>query len=694
MPGSTWTTPEQKAFLEQYYSPFLKAQLQATVSQFWIPLYAEWFKKWPEVDKIFKGQTVPVTLSEEQNIALGKAVNARHKKIRTWFNNRSQKSSKAAVNVMTKSITKLMGSKAKGTRVHSEVEVFSKMMYKDSVQDVVKKEIEGGALVTKEEKLRGLKELTRKAYEASSNEVRALCKAKVQEERESKAQVILGGLRGGGSVRPTNEQYAKALEECTGPISHFLQAIQNMTGFEWTVIGAGPDPRLGGKLNALTYVYHTGVNHTGQNWHEFTPDFVERHLNPYLEFIGTIFPEHVRKTRALDYVPQSPDSTTAVTPPTTDFVGAASTSSVSLPVGNQALTPAYVQPGVSFEDFWSFDGSNTDSFIDGTQFVPPSGTEVLLPAHPDASPSEPHTPSSQNEMPFPSLSLPYSPPLSSSQSGTPISSWNREAWNQQVSSPLCFSPPHFRMHHHITDSSISQTSNSDIFGPSYVFPNSHLPTLEYGNGNMMRSGSEPANTHLPPSHPGDTPVVPCDSASANTEETVSAAIVPSTVHNTCLPTCHPGDMTVEPVPSDSASAASEGTVFATIVPSPVHLIPVAPASVNDHPERGPAPVLTTDSDTSSADTISAPSMHLPAQTQAAATTISKHPGRAAAPGSCSDHGQTHTQSCRCIKKDGAYQTSYHTSYTGKQHRRVQNETQGSNHRGLASLFKETKIINT
>ncbi|KAG1877176.1 hypothetical protein F4604DRAFT_1924231 [Suillus subluteus] len=186
-----------------------EAQLQATVTHFWIPLYAEWFIKWPEVNELFKGQTVPVTLSEEQNIALGKAVDARHKKIHTWFNNQSQKSGKAAVNLMMKSITKLMNNRAKGTRVHSEVEVFSKMMYRESVQEGVKKEIETGALVTKEEKLLGIRELTRKAYEASSDEVRALCKAKVQEERDSKTQVrVLGGLRGEGSVPPTNEQYA------------------------------------------------------------------------------------------------------------------------------------------------------------------------------------------------------------------------------------------------------------------------------------------------------------------------------------------------------------------------------------------------------------------------------------------------------------------------------------------------------
>ncbi|KAG1830656.1 hypothetical protein EV424DRAFT_1534992 [Suillus variegatus] len=497
MPGVTWTTPEQKAFLEKYYNPFLEAQLQATVTRFWIPLYAEWFTKWPEVNELFKGQTVPVTLSEEQNIALGKVVDARHKKIRTWFNNRSQKSE---------------------LRVHEE-----------SVQEGVKKEIETGALVTKEGKLLSIRQLTRKAYEASSNEVHALCKAKVQEERDSKAQVrALEGLRGEGSVPPTNEQYATALEECTGPISQFMQAIQNMTGFEWTVIGAGPDPRLSGKLNAL--IYHTGLNRKGQNWRDCTPDFIERHLNPYLEFVGTIFPEHVRKTRALDYIPQSPPSA-AVIPPTTDFVGAASTSNTSPLVGiphSQALAPVHVRPDESFipsDGFWTFDESNTESLINETEVLlpahphtqllynesqslsynpPPSssqtGTEVLLSAHPAASTFDPYTPSLYND----TLSLSYSLPSSSSQTGTPISSWNREVWDQQVSSPLCSSTPHFQTNHHITD---SLTSNSDALRPSYIFPNSHLP----------RSGSEPVIPAAPmtPAAPA-TPAAPVIPAAPTT----------------------------------------------------------------------------------------------------------------------------------------------------------------------------------
>ncbi|KAG1884517.1 hypothetical protein F4604DRAFT_1676646 [Suillus subluteus] len=207
------TDCKQKAFLEKYYSPFLEAQLQATVTHFWIPLYAEWFIKWPEV-----------TLSEEQNIALGKAVDARHKKIHTWFNNRSQKSGKAAVNLMMKSITKLMNNRAKGTRVHSEVEVFSKMMYRESVQEGVKKEIETVPL-----------------------------------SQKKKSSSALGNSPG----RHMKLLAMRALEECTGP-----------------------DPHLGD----ITLVSMAKAKTA----------------------------EHVRKTCALNYVPQSPPSTTVI-PPTMDF---------------------------------------------------------------------------------------------------------------------------------------------------------------------------------------------------------------------------------------------------------------------------------------------------------------------------------------------------------------------------------------
>ncbi|KAG1788019.1 uncharacterized protein HD556DRAFT_1448204 [Suillus plorans] len=300
MPPAEWTTPEQKAFLESKYNDFLKAQVGASVTQFWGPVFSEWFRRFPEELAIF-GEA-PGVLSEEQKEAKGTAVDLRQKKIKNWFNYRSQKSGRTAVNAMGKTIRQILTSKAKGTRVHTEAEVFSKMRYADDIQQQVKESIASNGL-TKREKLGAVKLMTRTAYEDASEDVKALCRAKVQAERDAKASEVLKKPDGA----PTNAQYAMALTECMGPISQFMQVIKDMTGWEWSLIGAGPDPRLDGNINAMSY--HSGVNATGLNWKQATPQFNETHLKAYVDFIGTIFPPHIRKTRAINYDASASSST-------------------------------------------------------------------------------------------------------------------------------------------------------------------------------------------------------------------------------------------------------------------------------------------------------------------------------------------------------------------------------------------------
>ncbi|KAG1791803.1 uncharacterized protein HD556DRAFT_1484623 [Suillus plorans] len=292
MPPAEWTTPDQKAFLESKYNDFLKAQVGASVTQFWGPVFSEWFRRFPEELAIF-GEA-PEVLSEEQKEAKGAAVELRQKK-----------SGRSAVNAMGKTIRQMLTNKAKGTRIHTEAEVFSKLRYADDVQAQVKESIASGSL-TKSEKLGAVKLMTRTAYEDASEDVKALCRAKVQAERDAKASEVLKKTDGA----PTNAQYARALTECMGPISQFMQVIKDMTGWEWSLIGAGPDPRLDGNINAMRHCsYHSGVNATGLNWKQATPHFNETHLKAYVDFISTVFPPHIRKTRALDYDASASSST-------------------------------------------------------------------------------------------------------------------------------------------------------------------------------------------------------------------------------------------------------------------------------------------------------------------------------------------------------------------------------------------------
>ncbi|KAG1811054.1 hypothetical protein EV424DRAFT_1542692 [Suillus variegatus] len=332
MPHAEWTTPDQKAFLESKYDDFLKAQVEASVTQFWVPVFSEWFKRFPEELAIF-GE-MPEVLSEEQNRAKGTAVDLRQKKIKNWFNYRSQKSGRSAVNAMGKTIRQMLTNKAKGTRVHTEAEVFSKMRYSDDVQAHVKESIVSGSLATKSEKLGAVRLMTRRAYEDASEDVKALCRAKVQEEWDAKASEVLKQT----DRTPTNAQYARALTECMGPISHFMQVIKDMTGWEWSLIGAGPDPHLDGNINAMSY--HSGVNATGLNWKQATPRFNETHLKAYVDFISTIFPPHIRKTRALNYDASASTSSDSESPASGSSLDAPTTASF------QSQLPALPAPTV------------------------------------------------------------------------------------------------------------------------------------------------------------------------------------------------------------------------------------------------------------------------------------------------------------------------------------------------------------
>ncbi|KAG2050952.1 hypothetical protein BDR06DRAFT_1010891 [Suillus hirtellus] len=301
MAGTEWVTTEQKVFLQELYSKFLNAQLHSTLSTFWTEVYRGWFEKWPEISVIYPDVPNHESLTDEQKKLLGVAVKKRHQQLRTWFNYRSQRSGRASVNAMMKSIHKMFGNKAKGTRVHTPAEIFLSN-HGAEVQKKLQNAIDTSSVTTKGEKLNTARKLALEAYTAASPEVQASCLAAVQAEHDAKANTVLR-LNCAPEER-TNAELAKALKECIGPITHFLQAIHEMMGFHWSIMGAGPDPRYNGNINVTSF--HTGVNEHSQNWMQATPDFNERHLKPFAAFVSHLFPESTGKTQALSYVPPTP----------------------------------------------------------------------------------------------------------------------------------------------------------------------------------------------------------------------------------------------------------------------------------------------------------------------------------------------------------------------------------------------------
>lgn len=84
MVGIQWTSTEQKKFLESHYSDFLKQQLKATLTSFWVSVNLEFLKRWPEIDVQYPGKQRS-ELSEQEQELLGIAVDKRKQVIKYCY---------------------------------------------------------------------------------------------------------------------------------------------------------------------------------------------------------------------------------------------------------------------------------------------------------------------------------------------------------------------------------------------------------------------------------------------------------------------------------------------------------------------------------------------------------------------------------------------------------------------------------
>lgn len=77
MSPHSWATPEQDAFMQEFYTDFVQCQAKRDYSTFWPPFYERWFAKFSERAVTFPEITADAELTEEQNQTLAQAVEAR-----------------------------------------------------------------------------------------------------------------------------------------------------------------------------------------------------------------------------------------------------------------------------------------------------------------------------------------------------------------------------------------------------------------------------------------------------------------------------------------------------------------------------------------------------------------------------------------------------------------------------------------
>ncbi|KAG1837145.1 hypothetical protein C8R48DRAFT_680377 [Suillus tomentosus] len=369
-----------------------------------------------------------------------------------------------------------------------------------------------------------------------------------------------------------------------------------MTGFHWTILGAGPDPRCNGDINVMSY--HTGINEQKQNWQQATPNFDEKHIKPYVAFISSLFhkssfsslivrfvdlrntAEHIRKTRALDYVLPTPSSTPGTEANPVAGESQSSDASQNLPStsaltrsphllphvphapipvdGNVHRPPADVwypaqhpQGLISFDNGYDLGGSGDFGMLD---FHNPSEASVMN-ASGQFGMSDFHNPSEigiiNTSMPSSSLSACLDSP-----SISPISTWTQRDVHYT-------SPPRLRPRLFPANFTSSTPTSGTIGGPSpapfiapptFNFPSLPAPLPMPGSSTPAPIVSLPASGS---STPAPTVSLPTPGSSTPTP-TVSATISVEVSHGSAAVSGQSLPNHTDIAENDTANASVEG----------------------------------------------------------------------------------------------------------------------------------------
>ncbi|KAG1794531.1 uncharacterized protein HD556DRAFT_1307913 [Suillus plorans] len=254
-------SPEQIAFMQTYHEKFLQCKANKNYEPFWSPFFEEWSKDIP----------LDEALSEEQLVAVAESWTLRQQMLG---------------HIMKK------GSAEKNYRVLKPWEMYSKIHYHDKVKDAVIAKQGSSSKPTKESAIHVITQQTKKAFEEESEEVREKVFAAVEAMKEKKRAEIQEA-REQNKSDVNKEAY---ISKIASILTQFFEELHEMTDWVFTVLMGGPDPAMGGALDISSF--HVGATKNNNRFSQTYPDFTQKVMVPYTQFVECVFPEAATLTRA------------------------------------------------------------------------------------------------------------------------------------------------------------------------------------------------------------------------------------------------------------------------------------------------------------------------------------------------------------------------------------------------------------
>lgn len=158
------------------------------------------------------------------------------------------------------------------------IHVYSKMFYHERVKlKVIAEQAKNPGVAA----VSIMNRVLRESYDAETDDIKEAVqkeKARRVEQREQDVESMATMLRETeGQIESPINRFLQVIE---GPMNGFFDKLERRTGWTWTVIGAGPDPRKpGGEI--ATKSFHYGETTTGQAFFEWFPSFDDYYMVPF-----------------------------------------------------------------------------------------------------------------------------------------------------------------------------------------------------------------------------------------------------------------------------------------------------------------------------------------------------------------------------------------------------------------------------
>ncbi|KAF7967194.1 hypothetical protein HWV62_35596 [Athelia sp. TMB] len=344
MAGAEWTTLIQRVFLAVWLPKFLEACAKNSQPKFWPPFFEAWFQQnrstmaklpnledtelneaepgdedsGPKAEKLRKLVIRLRKMTPEARVAWQvKAGLAADKDVRfdfdyllyvltdttilqrlqTWFRWRLSKLTidrKATGTLKTGAILKKFLHGKNPTRLHTLVQKYSTLYYPERVAPLVAIEI--GLMdhaPTSTDYLLICKRITKETWEAEDEETIVKVVAALDADKAAKtAQDKMVD-----DAKRTASQYQQAIVDLPAVLKALFDELNLKTGWSFMVLMGGPYPEDGGSIQTASH--HVGLSPMGNNFEQAYPEFQDKIVGPYYEFLRLVYPKDIRLSRAL-----------------------------------------------------------------------------------------------------------------------------------------------------------------------------------------------------------------------------------------------------------------------------------------------------------------------------------------------------------------------------------------------------------